>query len=274
MRMLRAASVFAAVSTLAVAVLSGVPAQGSHGSAAVCDLLNRQQVPGGDLRRRGDGTPHPMRPGTHRRPAGRHNGTGRSRLRRRRPGQRPLHGHVDAHHSERDHGGLGQRGDPGWLQRQPRVAGERHGLRKVHERRCVLDGHGPADDALGVVDQVFGDPTLASDRVRGQGTAPFYFSNLAELANNTSIISVHKTLDGGLTWTQAANATPGALAADFQDKSWMAVDTRASGTGAGNVTCAGPGPSAPVGSRSASHGRSMVARRSRSSRPTCRPTPT
>ncbi len=44
MRMLRAASVFAAVSTLAVAVLSGVPAQGSHGSAAVCDLLNRQQV--------------------------------------------------------------------------------------------------------------------------------------------------------------------------------------------------------------------------------------
>jgi hypothetical protein len=88
---------------------------------------------------------------------------------------------------------------------------------------------------LGVVDAVFGDPTLASDRVRGQGTAPFYMSNLGTLANGTSIVSVHKTIDGGLTWVSAANATPGALAADFQDKSWMAVDTRASGTGAGNV---------------------------------------
>lgn len=89
---------------------------------------------------------------------------------------------------------------------------------------------------LGVVDAVFGDPVLASDRNRDQGdTSVFYFANLGVLSNGTSIVSVHKTVDGGLTWAQAGNATPGALAADFQDKEWMAVDTRQSGEGAGNV---------------------------------------
>jgi hypothetical protein len=89
---------------------------------------------------------------------------------------------------------------------------------------------------LGVVDAVFGDPVLASDRNRDIGDAGvFYFANLGVLANGTSIVAVHKTTDAGLTWTQAGNATPGALAADFQDKEWLAVDTRASGTGAGNV---------------------------------------
>jgi hypothetical protein len=89
---------------------------------------------------------------------------------------------------------------------------------------------------LGVVTQVFGDPVLASDRNRDPGDAGvFYYANLGVVASGTSIIAVHKTTDGGLTWDQAANASPGASSADFQDKEWMAVDTRASGTGAGNI---------------------------------------
>ena len=89
---------------------------------------------------------------------------------------------------------------------------------------------------LGVVDQVFGDPVLAADqnRVAGQNGV-FYFANLAETAANLSIISVHKTIDGGLSWLQAANASPLAVAGEMQDKEWLAVDTRAFGTGAGNV---------------------------------------
>jgi hypothetical protein len=89
---------------------------------------------------------------------------------------------------------------------------------------------------LGVVNAVFGDPVLVADRNRGPGeTAVFYYANLGELANGTSIIAVHKTIDGGLTWTQAANASPGAAISDAQDKEWIAVDVRPSGTGAGNV---------------------------------------
>jgi hypothetical protein len=89
---------------------------------------------------------------------------------------------------------------------------------------------------LGVVDQVFGDPVLAGDpnRVAGQNGV-FYFANLAETAANLSIISVHKTINGGVSWVQAANASPLAAAGQFQDKEWMAVDTRTFGTGAGNV---------------------------------------
>jgi hypothetical protein len=89
---------------------------------------------------------------------------------------------------------------------------------------------------LGVVNALFGDPVLVADRVRNGGeTSVFYYANLGELANGTSIIAVHKTIDGGLTWSQAANASPGAAASDAQDKEWIAVDTRSTGAGAGNV---------------------------------------
>jgi hypothetical protein len=89
---------------------------------------------------------------------------------------------------------------------------------------------------LGVVTAVYGDPVLVADRRRQPGqSAVFYYANLGILSNGTSIVAVHKTVDGGLTWSQAANATPGAAASDFQDKEWMAVDTRGTGAGAGNV---------------------------------------
>jgi hypothetical protein len=89
---------------------------------------------------------------------------------------------------------------------------------------------------LGVVNHVFGDPVLVGDqnRVAGQNGV-FYFANLATTAANLSIISVHKTINGGISWAQAANASPLAVAGEMQDKEWMAVDTRGFGTGAGNV---------------------------------------
>ncbi len=95
---------------------------------------------------------------------------------------------------------------------------------------------GPPATPLGDVAAVLGDPVLVADRARGPGqTAVFYFANLAEDGAGTSIVGVHRTDDGGATWAQAANASPLAAAGQFQDKAWMAVDTRASGTGAGNV---------------------------------------
>lgn len=112
-----------------------------------------------------------------------------------------------------------------------------------------LSGYGRSDDdgrtwtdmgvpttPLGVVNAVFGDPVLVADRNRDDNqTSVFYYANLGELANGTSIISVHKTINGGMTWAQAANASPGAAASDFQDKEWIAVDVRPTGAGAGNV---------------------------------------
>jgi hypothetical protein len=112
-----------------------------------------------------------------------------------------------------------------------------------------LSGYGRSDDdgrtwtdmgvpttPLGVVNAVFGDPVLVADRNRDDSqTSVFYYANLGELSNGTSIISVHKTINGGMTWAQAANASPGAAISDAQDKEWIAVDTRATGTGAGNV---------------------------------------
>jgi hypothetical protein len=89
---------------------------------------------------------------------------------------------------------------------------------------------------LGVVNHVFGDPVLVGDqnRVAGQNGV-FYFANLATTTANVTIISVHKTINGGVSWAQAANASPLAVAGEMQDKDWLAVDTRAFGTGAGNV---------------------------------------
>jgi hypothetical protein len=94
---------------------------------------------------------------------------------------------------------------------------------------------GPPTTPLGQVDAVFGDPVIMADLDRNPGEeGVFYFANLATSTNGSSIISVHKTTDGGLTWDSAADASP--LAGDsFPDKEWLAVDTRQSGEGAGNV---------------------------------------
>src|SRR5882724_5808147 len=91
---------------------------------------------------------------------------------------------------------------------------------------------------LGPVATVGGDPVLVADQIRSGGqTGLFYFANLATAVppSGQAIISVHTTTDGGSTWMQAANASPLAAAGEFQDKEWMAVDTRASGTGAGYI---------------------------------------
>jgi hypothetical protein len=89
---------------------------------------------------------------------------------------------------------------------------------------------------LGDVDAVFGDPVMAADVARSAGeTEVFYFENLAADPAGLSIISVHKTIDGGATWAFATNASPLAAPGEFQDKEWVGVDTRATGAGAGNV---------------------------------------
>jgi len=89
---------------------------------------------------------------------------------------------------------------------------------------------------LGDIDAVFGDPVLAADRARGGGRdGVFYFANLADSTSGVSVIGVHKSLDGGLTWASAANASPLAGGGEFQDKDWLAVDSRRGGPGAGNV---------------------------------------
>ncbi len=86
------------------------------------------------------------------------------------------------------------------------------------------------------VNAVFGDPVLMADLDRNVGqSGVFYFANLGEATNGDAIISVHKTTDGGLTWDSAADASPNAPSSAFPDKEWLAVDARASGTGAGNV---------------------------------------
>jgi hypothetical protein len=112
---------------------------------------------------------------------------------------------------------------------------------------------------LGVVARLYGDPVFAADRPRGivspgsssTGPAPssptaptvaqerFYLASIA-LATQTQfgpwIISVHRTLTGGLTWDTGTSASaPPAGIQKLQDKPWLAVDTRVSGTGAGNV---------------------------------------
>jgi len=89
---------------------------------------------------------------------------------------------------------------------------------------------------LGDVQFVCGDPVLVADRPRvPTQTGLFYFSNSALDFSFTSIASVHKTEDAGSSWAQAANASPLALNNEIQDKPWIAVDTRATGAGAGNV---------------------------------------
>lgn len=107
---------------------------------------------------------------------------------------------------------------------------------------------------LGVIASVRGDPVIVADRERsllppptGQSSGTqqsnsiaaerrFYFANLAIAAGNApQAISVHRTRDGGLTWDLASNASPVGGPLAVMDKPWLAVDTRASGAGAGNV---------------------------------------
>jgi hypothetical protein len=116
------------------------------------------------------------------------------------------------------------------------TAGDLTGYARSADGGATWTDMGTPTTPLGAVNAVFGDPVLAADRARLPGeTRVFYFSNLAETASGKSIISVHKTVDGGLTWASAADASPLAASADFQDKEWLAVDTRRSGSGAGNV---------------------------------------
>lgn len=83
---------------------------------------------------------------------------------------------------------------------------------------------------------VFGDPVVMA-YTPTFGT--FYFANLCNDALGVSHIGVHKTTNHGTSWSAAVTASPpgvgGLLNSDFQDKEWMAVDTRPSGTGAGNI---------------------------------------
>ncbi len=90
---------------------------------------------------------------------------------------------------------------------------------------------------LNNVQAVFGDPVMEMDR-RGTGLVRTYFANLgrAVAPAGLSIVAVHRSDNFGVGWLQAANASPLALAGEFQDKEWMAVDPFPSTvTGAGNV---------------------------------------
>jgi hypothetical protein len=91
---------------------------------------------------------------------------------------------------------------------------------------------------LGAVATAGGDPMVVADRNRLSGqTSVFYFANIGtKSGDGRSIIPVYRSDDGGATWSFGRNASPLAPTTDkLQDKEWMAVDTRASGTGAGNV---------------------------------------
>ena len=90
---------------------------------------------------------------------------------------------------------------------------------------------------LNNVQAVFGDPVLEMDRW-GTGLVRTYFANLGDAVtpSGLSIIAIHRSDNFGTSWLQARNASPLAAGGEFQDKEWMAVDTRpAAVTGAGNV---------------------------------------
>jgi hypothetical protein len=118
----------------------------------------------------------------------------------------------------------------------PNSSGDFTGYSRSVDNGSTWIDMGAPTTPLGVVSSVSGDPVLAADRNRVAGqNGVFYFANLGTSTANISIISVHKTINGGVSWAQAANASPLAVAGQFQDKEWLAVDTRAFGTGAGNV---------------------------------------
>jgi FG-GAP repeat/BNR repeat-like domain len=91
---------------------------------------------------------------------------------------------------------------------------------------------------LGAVQTTDGDPVLAPDRNRLAGqTSVFYYASIGtSAADGRTIIPVLRSDNGGQTWANGRNASPLAPATDkLQDKEWIAVDSRPSGTGAGNV---------------------------------------
>jgi N-acetylneuraminic acid mutarotase len=64
-----------------------------------------------------------------------------------------------------------------------------------------------------------GDPALAVDR-----HGNFYFASLSFYPDGSSYIGVAKSIDGGETFTQYADASPGVDPANFQDKEFITVD--------------------------------------------------
>lgn len=83
---------------------------------------------------------------------------------------------------------------------------------------------------------VLGDPVVAVDRDRSEAdSGVFYLSSIARSVSSRFVVGVHKSVDGGLGWVSAVDASPAGTADEFQDKEWIAVDSRASGPGAGNV---------------------------------------
>ena len=91
---------------------------------------------------------------------------------------------------------------------------------------------------LGAVNTMDGDPVVATDRNRlGGQSSVFYFASIAtKSGDKRPIVGVYRSDDGGATWSFGRNASPLAPTTDtLQDKEWLAVDTRTSGAGAGNV---------------------------------------
>lgn len=89
---------------------------------------------------------------------------------------------------------------------------------------------------LGELANVLGDPVVAVDRDRSADeSGVFYLSSIARSVSGRFVVGVHKSVDGGLGWVSAVDASPRGTAEEFQDKEWIAVDPRPSGPGAGNV---------------------------------------
>ncbi|HEV8562521.1 MAG TPA: sialidase family protein [Actinophytocola sp.] len=90
---------------------------------------------------------------------------------------------------------------------------------------------GPPTTPLGQISSVSGDPVMVSDFNRmATDTALFYMANLATNAAGTSIIGVHRSGNGGAAptpWQFGRTASPLAVAGEFQDKEWLAVDNGA-----------------------------------------------
>ena len=97
---------------------------------------------------------------------------------------------------------------------------------------------GQLPQPLGAIGASFGDPVPLADRNRVSGqTSVFYFGTIASSATDgRSIVGVYRSDDGGVNWSFGRNASPLAKTTDkLNDKEWLAVDPRASGTGAGNL---------------------------------------
>lgn len=99
--------------------------------------------------------------------------------------------------------------------------------RSVNSGASFTD-QGPPTSPLGAISATSGDPVLVSDANRmASDTALFYMANLANNTAGTSIIGVHRSGNGAALptpWQFGRNASPLAVAGQFQDKEWLAVD--------------------------------------------------